>query len=90
VDTINKTYKYNYEYYLMKHLSHFVKPGARRLNTSGSFNDLLAFKNPDKSIALIIRNDGSEIKKVTIELGDQMISPSLPPDSFNTLIIKEN
>ncbi len=90
VDTLNKTYKYNYEYYLIKHVSHFVKPGAKRLNTSGSFNDLLVFKNPDKSIVVIIRNDGSEEKKVNIKLGAQMISPSLPPDSFNTFVIKEN
>jgi glucosylceramidase len=89
VDTTNKTYKYNYEYYLMKHLSHFVKPGAKRLNTSGAFSDLLAFRNPDKSIVVIIRNDGTEEKKVNIKLGDQMISPSLQPDSFNTLLIKE-
>jgi glucosylceramidase len=27
VDTAAKTFKYNYEYYLMKHLSRFVKPG---------------------------------------------------------------
>src|SRR5262249_21304007 len=25
-------YKYNDEYYLLKHISHFVKPGARRLD----------------------------------------------------------
>ena len=90
IDTTNKTYKYNCEYYLMKHLSHFVKPGAKRLNTSGSFNDLLAFRNPDKSIVVIIRNDDSEERKVNIKLGDQMINPSLQPDSFNTFLIKEN
>ena len=33
VDTTSKTFKYNYEYYLIKHLSRFVKPGAKRLNT---------------------------------------------------------
>ena len=74
----------------MKHLSHFVKPGAKRLNTSGSFNDLLAFRNPDKSIVVIIRNDESDERKVNIKLGDQMISPTLQPDSFNTFLIKEN
>ncbi|HEY8658578.1 MAG TPA: glycoside hydrolase family 30 beta sandwich domain-containing protein [Hanamia sp.] len=88
VDTVHKTYKYNYEYYLMKHLSHFVKPGAKRLNTSGSFDNLLAFVNPDKSVAVIVQNDSNEEKKVCIQLGDRMINPSLKPNTFNTFLIK--
>ncbi len=31
VDTTAKTFAYNHEYYLMKHVSHFVRPGARVL-----------------------------------------------------------
>ena len=66
VDTGNKTYKYNYEYYLLKHLSHFVKPGAKRLNTTGSFANLLAFINPDNSVVIVVQNDSNEEKKVFI------------------------
>jgi len=72
----------------MKHLSHFVKPGAKRLNTSGSFDNLLAFVNPDKSVAVIVQNDSNEEKKVCIQLGDRMINPSLKPNTFNTFLIK--
>ena len=88
VDTVNKTYKYNYEYYLMKHLSHFVKPGAKRLNTSGSFDNLLAFVNPDKSIVVVAQNEGNVEKKILIKVGDKTIAPLLKPDSFNTFLIK--
>jgi glucosylceramidase len=56
VDTVKKTYQYNYEYFLMKHLSYFVKPQARLLKTSGQFNNLLAFINPDKSIVIMLQN----------------------------------
>ena len=30
----NKTYKWNPEFYLMKHFSHYVQPGAVLLETS--------------------------------------------------------
>lgn len=88
VDTVNKTYKYNYEYYLMKHLSHFVKPGAKRLSTSGTFDNLLAFINPDKSIVIVIQNNSDEEKKINIRVGARTIVPSLEPNTFNTFLLK--
>jgi len=88
VDTVNKTYQYNYEYYLMKQVSHFVKPGAKRLQTAGVFDDALAFVNPDKSIVVIAYNNSSEAKKVQIKLGNQMMAPLLQPYTFNSFLIK--
>lgn len=88
VDTVNKTYSYNYEYYLLKHVSHFVKPGAKRLSTTGSFNNLLAFMNTDKSVVIVIQNDSNEEKKISIKLGNEIISTSLQPDTFNTFLVK--
>jgi glucosylceramidase len=90
IDTVNKMYKYNYEYYLMKHLSHYVLPGAKRLQTSGDFNNLLAFLNKDKSIVVMVQNDSDHEKVIRIKVGNEMVSPSLKADSFNTLIIKRN
>jgi glucosylceramidase len=87
VDTTAKTYKFNYEYYMMKHLSHFVKPGAKMLTTSGAFNNLLAFKNPDNSVVIVIQNEGDAEKQVTLKVGDKTISPVLEADSFDTFVI---
>jgi len=89
VDTVHKTFSYNYEYYLMKHLSHYVKPGAKYLGTTGTFNNLLAFINPDKSIVVIACNDTAEDKVVHIKVGDKMISPLLKAGSFNTIVVKQ-
>jgi glucosylceramidase len=89
VDTVKKTYKYNYEYYLMKHLSHFVQPGAKRLNTSGSFDNLLAFVNPDQNIVVMAHNDTKEDKVVRIKLGNKMFNSSMKADSFNTWLISK-
>jgi glucosylceramidase len=87
VDTLHKTFTYNYEYFLLKHLSHFVKPGARRLQTIGEFQDLLAFENKDQTVILIVRNDTNEDRVIRIKVGSKMISPLLKADSFSTLVI---
>ncbi len=88
VDTISKTYKYNYEYFLLKHLSHFVKPQAKLLQTSGSFNNMLAFINPDKSVVVVIQNESDTERRMLIKVGDQTLNPLLKANSFNTFLIK--
>ncbi|GAA4320147.1 glycoside hydrolase family 30 protein [Mucilaginibacter gynuensis] len=88
VDTTAKTYKYNYEYYLMKHFSHYIQPGAYRLQTDGSFGNLLAFQNPDKSMVIVAYNEGTAAKKISINAGGKTWEPELAPDSFHTFYIK--
>ncbi|MFI5136354.1 MAG: glycoside hydrolase family 30 beta sandwich domain-containing protein [Sphingobacteriales bacterium] len=90
VDTVTKKYIYNHEYYLLKHLSHFVKPGAKLLTISGDQKNLLAFKNPDHSIVVIIQNDSETDKKFELKIGNKIIAPLLKADSFNTLVLKAN
>lgn len=81
------TWRFNHEYYLLKHVSHFVQPGARRLLTSGSFDNLLAFVNPDNSIAVVVQNDQQTARKITVNLGDKSFTADLAPDSFSTFFI---
>ena len=88
VDPLKKTYAYNHEYYLLKHLSHFVKPGAKVLKTEGIFRNILAFKNTDKSIVLVLQNETDSEKIVQIRVDKQLFKVLVPPDSFNTLILK--
>ena len=72
----------------MKHLSHFVKPRAKKINTSGSFDNLLAFINPDKSIVIVAQNDSEVEKTIHLKLGNKTIAPTLKPNTFNTFLIK--
>jgi glucosylceramidase len=88
VDTLNKTYKYNFEFYLMKHLSHFVKPGARRLQTTGPFSNLLAFVNPDHSVVAVVQNESETDKLLHIKVGNKLFGASLKANSFNTFLIE--
>lgn len=106
--SINKTtkeIKYNPQFYAVKHFSNFVKPGARRIETTGNYStggsnltstnlglkvtdgDMMAFLNPDGSIALVVRNSASAEKSVAIKLGSLKFKPTIPANSFNTFVI---
>jgi glucosylceramidase len=87
VDPETNTYRFNHEYYLLKHVSHFVKPGAKRLKTSGIFDNLLAFVNPDGSIIAVIQNDQKTVRQITVNLGEKSFVANLEPDSFSTFSI---
>jgi glucosylceramidase len=90
IDTATGTYKYNYEYYLLKHLSHFVKPGARRLDTFtlSGYENLLAFANPDQTVVILMQNDLGQELPVRIKVGEKIISATLEADSFNTFMLQ--
>lgn len=88
VDPEMRTFNYTNEYYVMKHVSHYVHPGARRLETSGGYNNLLAFENPDESIAIILANDSEKERTLSIKIGRRVYSPTLKAHSFNSLLIE--
>lgn len=83
-----KTYKYNPEYYLMKHFSRYVRPGARMVAVAGDYRDMLAFANEDGSVTLLMANNSPEPKKVNIKVGGIDLAPELEPMSLNTLVLK--
>ncbi len=88
--SINKETKeiqYCPEYYIMKHLSHFVLPGAYRLKTSGG-KDHLAFRNPDGTVVLVLVNTEVADKKMTIAFSDKSVDVTVKAKSFNTLTWK--
>ena len=75
---------YNPEFYVMKHASHFIRRGARRLWLSGQWNAFaLAFENPDGSRVVLIQNPFCETRVVNI----MNESFDLQPQSINTIII---
>lgn len=87
VDAATKSFQYTPEYYVMKHLSHYVQPGAYKLEITGTFNNLLAFLNPDKSIVVALANESNDDRIVSIQVGDRVYQPSLPAHSISTLLI---
>lgn len=88
VNKEDKTYKFTYEYYLLKHISHYVMPGAQLLPVSGSFDNLLAFRNTDGSYVLVVQNEKETETEKVIKLGKDIFRVSLKPNSFNSIILK--
>ena len=90
VDLDAKQYKFNYDYYVLKHVSHFVQSRAVRLETDGTFDDLLAFRNPDTSVAVILRNESERESMVDIAINGTKTYLKLEPDSLNTLFLRNS
>ncbi len=89
VDTKRGTYRLTNDYWLMKHLSAWIKPGARFIPATSflGFENQLAFRNPDGDLIIVIQNDLATPHRVGIAIGGKQITPSLPADSFNTILI---
>jgi glucosylceramidase len=90
VDPKARAFKYNHEYYLMKHLSGFVRPGARRLQTMSwsGYENLLAFSNPDNSVVVVVQNDLCDDLPIRVKIGEKLIAATLAADSFNTVVVR--
>jgi glucosylceramidase len=86
VNTENGTYRYTPEYYLMKHFSHFVKPGAKRIAIQGRYDNALAFVNPDDEIVVLIANDKDNTKTLTLSIRGKTFTICVSPGSVNTFI----
>ncbi len=88
VDTGAKTFRYNHDYYLLKHLTHFVDVGAKCVETTGTCDNALAFLNPDGSVALLVRNELAHAQLVQVQIRERALAIELPPDSVGTLAMK--
>ena len=88
IDTHTGTVTYTPEFYLTKHFSYFVRPGAVRLKLMGTWSDALAFRNPDGTIVLIVANVGKSAsdKVLTLQMGDRFGTVTIPAHSFSTFV----
>lgn len=87
VDRATRHYRWNHEYYLLKHVGHFVKPGAKRLETEGTLDDVLGFVNPDGTVVVVIRNEAGFEKTVRVTVDGKSVVNVVEADSFNTLVL---
>jgi len=82
---------YNGEYHVMRHFSRFVKPGAKRVLSTGVWGDHIAFKNPDGSVVAVVGNSSANTHAFTLSVGgrgkNDTLRVTLPPRSINTFVI---
>lgn len=76
---------YHPEYYLMKHLSHYIEPGAQRVILDNAGDDILAFVNPDGKEVVIAANRLDTSRDVVLKQGEKYLTFVLPPKSFSTI-----
>ncbi len=81
--------RYNPEFYIMKHFSCFVKPGAVRLHTEGGWSAFsLAFRNTDGSVVGVFSNPYQEHKAVNLSVSGRTTGFTAPPRSITTVIME--
>ena len=88
VDDAAKSFRYNHDFYLMKHLSHFVGVGAKSVETTGTCDDAIGFVNPDGTVVLLLRNASPNAQRVEIQAGGSTVTAQLLADSMSTVTLK--
>lgn len=76
----------NAEYYALGHMSKFVLPGAVRIGSENT-GDLhnVAFRNPDGSIALVVKNIGAGTQTFGVSHSGMTVGYTLAPNALATL-----
>ena len=82
IDTTTKKLNLTPTYYVFRHLSQFVAPGAVVLGTTGG--DALAFKNPDGTIVTVIYNSGAA-KSYLVAVGGKKLQFQMPSAGWATI-----
>jgi glucosylceramidase len=82
VDTTAKKLNLTPTYYVFRHLSQYVQPGAKVVPTTGG--DALAFKNPDGKIVTVLYNSGAA-KTAIVSAGGKMVSFAMPAAGWATV-----
>ena len=81
----------NPEYYIMRHFSQYVKPGATVLGTTGHFNSMgIAFRNPDGSLVVVVQNALNHAMPFTFadpEHNEHSVQVTLEARSINTFVV---
>jgi glucosylceramidase len=76
-------------YYTMAHFSKFIRPDAKVIGLENSDNSLMATaaQNPDGSIALVVFNEGAEIKQLNISFNGKTTGVQISGQAIQTIVI---
>ncbi len=70
-------------YYVFRHFSQYVVPGATVVGTSGG--DAVAFKNPDGSLIAVMFNSGAANANYVVALGGKKYQFAMPANGWATI-----
>jgi glucosylceramidase len=85
IDPATRAVTFNPEYYVMKHFSGFIRPGAKRIRLAGPWSaNSIAFKD-NRGTTLVVRNPFTDKKTITLAVSGQRYLLALAPESINTI-----
>lgn len=87
VNPVSHSYRYTYEYYLMKHISCYVEPRARRLAIDNE--DMLAFLNPNGNLVVLYMDKTGKDHQVCVNADNRTIYANIEANSLNTICINK-
>ena len=73
-------------YYVFRHFSQYVVPGATVVGTSGG--DAVAFKNPDGSVVAVMYNSGAANSSYIVAIGGKKLQFAMPGSGWATVEYK--
>ena len=87
IDSRSGAVRRNVEYYALAHASRFVRPGARRMESSSGVAGLesVAFRNRDNSRVLIVVNTAPEERRFVVRSAGSTLVYVLPAGAVATL-----
>jgi glucosylceramidase len=71
-------------YYVFRHFSYFVDPGATRIEATGG--DAVAFRNPDGRLVAILYNSASQASMINVAMGGSTFQVQVPGQGWATLL----
>jgi glucosylceramidase len=75
-------------FYLYKHFSHFIEPGAHLVASQGTWDDRVAFRNPDGGVVVLVANRTDKEQPITLHIDARRSAPvMIPARSFNTFVM---
>jgi glucosylceramidase len=70
-------------YYVFRHISQYVAPGAKVLGANGG--DAIGFKNPDGSLVAVAYNSGAANANYSVALGGKTFTVNMPANGWATV-----
>jgi glucosylceramidase len=88
VDKTSKKVTYTDEFYLFKHLSHFVQPGDHYLKSSQGKNHM-AFQLKDGKVVVLAYNPKESVTTLNLKIGSKTVSVNVEAKSINTIVVSK-
>ncbi len=91
VDPENDEVYFTPIYYTLAHFSKFIRPGATRIGFENGDNDLMitAAQNPDGTIAMVVFNQGLNVKDFILTLGERRTALTINAQAIQTILIPD-